>query len=904
MLRTVVDLPSNMLRAGLEKAWQALPESAANRIEDFSNNRSWVTRGLMRASLPAAMGGAAFFAATGPLSGLMAAGVGATIGGRATRLHNLWTGQYLPNEPKAPLLETAHKIALFEAGMPSRSLPITVEPLQNAQPTIDVSAQMRLTDQQLNLFIQSASIAATIRMVHTNCLDLEIPPEILPKIILEASMPGQRLWPVYMKYLGTKLTIWQWIRANFWFFLAHSFGIVPNSIKAFMTNVLKEGRKNFGNPAKINQFDRTLSNLFDKVSSFLDVYNSATREYAETKHPCGDVDWYRKNAIVRFTGKDLDILIKEFCTTLVDQFFPRIPFFETMKQCPLIGWIFTIFDYLLGGIANCIGRKILKWQLPAIVQNIMESGIDSTNPTNLPFSIAVISAATEFFRKLETSPNTPELAANTPRPEKLSSIIEKFLDTLELNGSQDEPLDTQRKIQNQIQTMEQSNKLYSLWRNQERMVLREAMGNSIHKSLQHISKNTEQLFSSILNLLNSPFIGSRKQNPTTYSNAMEGLDLAAHKTFHKLIYESFQGIPVEHQREFYDKLYKEYKSAVDTALKELCSAQSILQKAVSLDQLMQGIELYASALKNLTSQPVINQAHLAGVEVQNAFYEAFHPFHIELPQMADLLIHLQALIKQEVRNLTTEQQLAHMEQIATTLLKEQEPRALRAIPTILRESLDHLQKIPSQLSGAQLQILQAQIKNLEQFLVPFKEMQERRNELNKQEAPDREKTILPSWVNRIPSMSKFMKQPTVKQLLQGPTIEELHRRQESNERQYAYAQLQLQKAVLGFQGCIGPMRQAQRPMTEQNTQNLTQQLQQLAIKTNDLARTHQSIARARVETHPFLKRTLHRTIADRATPFALNFFKKVLHFITKKDPYDAMTRLLMQWIIEAYGKKK
>ena len=476
MITSILNFPSDAMRTVGHKVWNLCPSSTARKVENFTSNRSWVTRTLAKASLPAVVGGALYCAATGP-AGLVAAGVGAVITGRATRVTNLWTGLNLPGEPKADLLQTAHTLAIYDSRCTKKTVvqtegtPAVASPKIGA-PAVDKAAQMRATDQFLQAFIQNASIATTITVIHTTCLGLTIDPVVMPKIIFEASLPDANLWDVYMKHLGSNLTTFQWVQANVWFFFTYSLGVIPNSVKTFMTNVLKEGRSNFSDPAHNSNLDQVLRNVLAQLSSFLDVYNSATKEYAHAERLEGDVDVYRKAAIERIGGKNLETLTQEFCTTLVDQFFPRIPFFETLKQYALIGWAFTILDYLIGGAINWMGRGILKCQLPGIAKQLIETGIDSTNPTNLPFSIAIANALTQLFIELE---NTPQVIAETQflQLEKLPAVIEKFLETLELNGSRENPLDTQEKLKAQLNSRNSHFPFYSTLSNKQRDILRE-----------------------------------------------------------------------------------------------------------------------------------------------------------------------------------------------------------------------------------------------------------------------------------------------------------------------------------------------------------------------------------------------------------------------------------------------
>ncbi len=888
MIKSTLDLPSIAIRSAANMAWSLLPDQTSRAIENFIDNRSWVTRSVVKATGTAAVAGGALLCAgavaTNPIGLAVATGAGALIGGRATRIHNLKTGQSLPSDPKAPLLETAHKIALFQSGAsPEAARPMPAAPL----PSVDRTEQIRTTDRNLKAFIQNASIATTITLVHTACLGLPIDPAILPRIIREASQPNANLWNVYMHHLGNQLTTCQWIRACFWFFLSHSLGIIPNSIQTFMTNVLVEGRRNFSNPTQIAQLDKSLRILLDQVSSFLDVYNSATREYANAVVPTGDVDSYRRAAIARFSGKSLEILTKEFCTTLVDQFFPHIPFFETLKQYPLIGWVFTILDYLIGGAINCVGRKILKCQLPKMAQSLIETGIDSTNPTNLSFSIAMMNAITQMFRDLEQMPQT---IAQDPilKPEKLPAVIEKLLDTLELNGSRKNPLDTQQKIKEQLNYMDSSSWVHSKIRKQERDQLRQVMLDGTHVFITYLSQNTEELFGNVLNLLNSTFVEAVPPTPLDYANAQEGLDLAAQRAFNKLINDSLQGVPIELQREYYQELYTQYKASTDAMIAQLNICQQILNEASTSGRRMQGLEEYATAMKHLTGHPATHKAPLAGPSVTNAFYEAFHPLHQELPGIADKLLNLQALIKEQQRNQTVETHLTEIDNTLAHLAANPEHRFANAIPTTLRQSLSQIARTATRFTQQQITEIQTRITRIDVLIGALETTRVSLKKLQDQKAA---KPVERPWLDRVPSLSGIAK---------GPSPAEIDILLRTTEQQHSQNLLQLQAIIGELRAQIRPMIGEQTPLTRQNLLILTHRIHALQQKTIHVTEINRAIQPARVEMNPFIVREGYKIAAKITTPYAMKFLKKVLHFITKKDLYDASRRIMMQTFTDAY----
>lgn len=565
-----------------------------------------------------------------------------------------------------------------------------------------------------------------------------------------------------------------------------------------------------------------------------------------------------------------------------------------MKQYPIIGWAFTLLDYLVGGIINYVGRKILKWQLPAIAQSMIETGIDSTNPTNLPFSIAITNALTQVFIELENTPQ-PIGEAAVLKPQKLPTVIEKLLDTLDLAGDRDNPLNTQAKIKAELAKMD-SNSLYHwphrTYRTQMQKITKEVMVESTHSFLTHLSKNSEQLFTSLLTLLNSPFLEATPPTQVDLENALEGLDLAAERAFNKSIENYFLGVPPARQEEFYEQLYTNYKNTTQTTLEELTAAQTLILEASTTDERIQGLEEFAKAIKTLLSNKATNQAPLAGKVVSNAFYESFHPLHKELPALGDLLLEVQSQLKEQQRSHTIEDHLAQIDDMLVKLSQNPEHRVASATPANLRRALTHLSKTSSRFAVTQVEHIRRQIITLEQHLSELEEMQQIKKRLTEQKAAA-EKHTIPPWLIRTPSLAKVVKTPSLQEINQSLRV---------HEEKYAAKQLLMQTAINAIREQIAPLLREQQPLARQHQMQLQTQLRKLQDKTAKISQIQQAIQPARVEGSPFLARAAYKGVAKIGTPIGMKFFKKAYHFITTKDLYDASRRILMRCVIDGYKK--
>jgi hypothetical protein len=921
MIKSAIDIPSNALRYTAKTVWNLLPDKTTQAVKNFVDNRSWVTRSLVKASTSGAILGGAWLTGAGVL-GLGAAAAGTCIVGRATRITHLKTGQNLPKNPDLTLRKTARTIVKLAAR--SNEPRALLLPFANAPeprpvpPFVDVAAQVRKTDRCLQTFIQNASVAATISFIHYGRLGLEIDPTILPKIVLEASAEGAKLWDIYMKYLGENLTGCQKFCACFWYILTYTLGIIPNSIKTFMTNVLKEGREHFNHPTSIHPLDRPIRNILDKMSSLLEVYNSATREYARAEVPTGDVDSYRKAALESFSGKSLENLTEEFCTTLVDQFFPHIPFFETLKQYPIIGWVFWILDYLIGGLINCVGRKVLKSKLPGIAQDLIKTGIDSTNQTNLQFSIAITNSITELFKDVENTPLTNE--APPFRPAKLPLVIEKLLETLALNGSRDNPLNTQQKIQKRVAKLDRNSWLhvFGVWlRTKKRDHLRNAMVDSSHAFIAHIGNNSEQLFASVLELLNIPFTETVLRTPEDYKNAFEELERTAQNGFNKVIYNSLEGNSLAYQRELYEGLYNKYKQTTDAAVRGLTTCQErILTPGNTPDELMQRIDQYAGALKKCTEHPVIKKAHLAGSAVEQAFYESFYPFQKALPPLARQLSRLQKLVKQHQLDLKITDHLGRIDEALDRISQNPEHHFSTERLTTVRRSLNYIHEALPQQPMEQINVENAA---LERHL---NAIDTRRRTIERLRRLAEDETLCDRLVSN-PGLTKsqihgnlaahelLILQPLIQQVRRGilfnnakaALMGEINRLLQENRQLYAQTTEQLRTTVRALTQNIAPINANQAAKNQQYQHQLPLQLAELQQRTERATQIHRSIKPSHVEKLTIFSRASYTGLAKLFTPVAMEFFGEAYDFITKPDPYDALRRVLMQTMIDTYDRK-
>lgn len=858
---SVLDLPSNLLRAGVQRTWNTLPCTDSAFVKNFLENRSFVTRVLAKTGAVYA-GTAALSAVTGiSILSLPVIAVGA-IGLRATRITEK-TGQGLPSDPKTPLRETAQKISTFKthqrisaewdpAIIPNRiaqqartNATNNINELPSGQPK--TSAEWKIhTNLQMQSLIQNASIASTLFFIHSSRLGLEINNSELVKIIQETLAPEGNLWTAYMKHLGKDLGWFQSMRAAIWYFLSYTLGIIPNSIETFMTNVLKEIRLNFEDKTRISHLESGINLLLNQINMFLEVYNSATKAYANDKEPRGDIHFYRQEAIQRLGGTSLEQLCEDFSTTLVNEFFPRIPFFETLKQNIVFGWFFEILDALLGGAINFIGRRIVKWNLPSAVQTLVEKGVDATSPSNLPFTTAITETITELLQDLHDSPSM-DTSSPPFKPPKLPEVIEKLLKTLDLTEEKDNPLDTQNKVRKRLKKHEDGSLTWlgldKVWNKIISNKFQETMLDGGHALIAYTADNTEKILSKVLQLSNKPFELTATVSQEQYKETYIKLEKTANKTFKKVIRAGLGGVPYEQQKGAFRKLYDQEKRLVSASVDEFSDCVMALEQANiqnEPDTLLIHLNHYAEALKNFVNCSFATQASTSTPEVKDAFYDSFHPLYREIPKLADKVLQIQEMEGQRERQALIANQL-HKIITALTVLNAHStnPRIYGAQLEIIKQNLPQ--------NAQEFYSLDASVRQLCADLQAFEWAQK------KGVALERHTGALRATIARF-----------------------IHQAQTASQ---IYHQGRQHSQLI-----------------------LNQKIQELNEETQRIRSIEQTIQPARVESPFIVSSAANGLIASAATPLVMGVLKRAHQFVTQKDIYDAASRIVMRSVVDTYKK--
>ncbi len=608
----------------------------------------------------------------------------------------------LPEDPKKPLVDLVGKVYEFKTRQPAGQLwkPEVVEGSLNPAPIAPVSAaELNLeqpptdalganpqseqkdwrneADHNLKQLALNASNFSTLYFLHVNRLGKTIDENLLMQITQEASKPDTSLWSIYMKHLGKELGFFDKIVAGWWYFWGHTTGVIGNSIETFLKNILHEFRSQLNDKDRESHLDTLFKKIIGRTSSFLDIYNGAMRSYAMAEQPVGDAKDYRKEAISNLYGKNLRTLSIEFSDIAVDEFFPKVPFFENLKKSAWTSWLYAPIDFLFGNFFTWIGKKIVKKMLPDVVQKVVEKGVEATEATNLPFSIAITKTLTELFIDLGgTSPENQPIEA-LPGMQDLPIAIDKLLVTLELIGPDEELAanDTQPVLRKKFKEIDNpdSTALKYIYEHAYHKYLRDEIRTGIIRAtqvflLRFVEKPqaVEKLFADLFRLFNVAFEtgAPRDQNGVLlpanevlrnrrndYAQANEGLQNAASNFFDKIVRagvaEFVRGVP--NTLELLTKAHDAQKTDATESFRQLNKvAAEISQKAAPqrggeplsiLSDLDHAAEILKNFANNFQSLKIQNLPKAA----QTGFYGSFYPIYQQSEDLVTKLLEMQDL---------------------------------------------------------------------------------------------------------------------------------------------------------------------------------------------------------------------------------------------------------------------
>lgn len=379
------------------------------------------------------------------------------------------------------------------------------------------------------------------------------------ELVHKASIPvnGRTpdLWDLFCTEYKLKLFSPQWWRCKFFYWTSYKWtSIIPNTVDAYMKEIFGEVRSKLASRDSGQKRAFFIRSFLDQASQFLDAHNGAAKAFAQAVQPNGDLDDYKRRAIVerygyspkriardrglqktlakraetsamgkvmdarpekhsmhtlQQLGEDyaLENLCASFAKRMMSEFSTYVPFFKGTKKIPIIGkpiaFILKPVEWILNGF--------IWWQmrtniLPAVLKSAVEEGLDAAKPHNLPFAKALTTFFTAQFTKLKGK-LTAEKDDSKPVPaipgtEKLPDVVIKLKRALDLM-----PHQTQDALKAKLDAMDKGGGALN---DTVQNAIRDGIvkGGQVFLEFLTDPANHEEMAANLFDLLNVPFTGS------------------------------------------------------------------------------------------------------------------------------------------------------------------------------------------------------------------------------------------------------------------------------------------------------------------------------------------------------------------------------------------------------------
>lgn len=304
------------------------------------------------------------------------------------------------------------------------------------------------------------------------------------------------VWTLFVEHYNP--TFFQKIRAAWFYCIYYLTSLISNTVQAylekFIENIIEDlVKKNSETRAAV------FRTFIQNINQFLIADIQASKDFAYEKGH-GNREDYQTRAIERHYGFSLSELCKKFSEKKVDEYSPQVRFFKDFQDIPILGWGFQAFEWVVNRLI--IQRSMKYWILPNALESAVNTGIEATQPHNLPFSLSM----TRFFtqrlealrRKLEDKSKPPLKAGNFPGTEALPETIKYLKLALALEGPK-----TPLELRRQFEEIE-ANKGWGL-----EPKIAKGIEDSIVKSgdllFRHLNENAEELCTLALERCLDPF---------------------------------------------------------------------------------------------------------------------------------------------------------------------------------------------------------------------------------------------------------------------------------------------------------------------------------------------------------------------------------------------------------------
>ena len=444
------------------------------------------------------------------------------------------------------------------------------------------------TDRELDIFVKKASMLAIVNLMDSNIDGTQV-----LEIVNETCTTHRSVLDVYMEKAGHKRSFLYRLRARLNYFFYFHCNIIPNTLNSFMQSFLNKTRIELVQKDGGKNITTLINQLLIEASSFLDLYLQSTENYAKGIDLQGSRDTHISYELSKKHGMSVEEVCRKFALTAVRKFLPHVPFFQGWKNSSwrLLRLVGGIFDHTLGWVLNRTLRKALQIKIPSVIQSIVMTSIDATQPSNLPFVVAITQGILEQLRKFKTQIDRAEysspeaVSVSVAGTEKLPEVIKKFIEVLSL-----EPLETRKELQQSAK----KNSCFDILSPEIDKNIEESCIDGCRLFLSYLSNpnNSEEIFSLLLNLTNATFDSKPEDLKTLqikYDALREQMRRESREVFQTVIKRSVtehvQGPPESRTQQIamnFEVLHR--FRALDTVRQLLIDDQSIQSKLETFQQ--------------------------------------------------------------------------------------------------------------------------------------------------------------------------------------------------------------------------------------------------------------------------------------------------------------------------------
>lgn len=454
----------------------------------------------------------------------------------------------LPKNPENPLTDLNQKILSFERTAKTLPLP-DEEPLialansPSAEPQTPKAKNERehQTDAHLHVVIDKVSrLSMLYTMLYASGIEEPNPMPILLQIADKASLAQAKgktnsLWDFFQAHYRNQLGWLGWAKAKSVYSLGWQASLIPKTVDAYLTNLLRELRINLKeNGEKRKQL---INGILDDLDNVLDIYNGAAETYVQDSARKGNLNRYRKmaldmhlqaeehKAIEGLSPKEarMDSCLK-LSASVIDHFSPQIKFRFAE-------------DFLNARIRSLLKYKIL----PEIFFNITVEGKDAAKQYNTPFLLALTKTMTSQLGAVQASleEGSGDAVSSSSGIKNFEGTVKKLMRAIDLAD-----YNTPEEMRKRLAELENRSESETYISSKVRVQIQEGIQKGLAVLFDYLSKqeNTEQLFSLCFESLLDPLSGKMPLTEeewtameTEYKAANVLLKQAAHSLFTQII---------------------------------------------------------------------------------------------------------------------------------------------------------------------------------------------------------------------------------------------------------------------------------------------------------------------------------------------------------------------------------